>query len=185
MDFSPTVGVGVSVTAPASAHLTPACVLPPGPRRPRSLPRQVGAAVAAGRRYAQGTAAAAARRLRPPVSACERRTVCQLTLTGHSRKVTAARFCTLPHQAATGSADGTVRLWDLHRAACGSRPAQAPSLSAVSRSLPTVLSRCASGPGGVLLQRPALRRPPDHQRTLRPQGPLLGQQVTTPAHCRL
>ncbi|CAG02159.1 unnamed protein product, partial [Tetraodon nigroviridis] len=42
----------------------------------------------------------------------------KLTLTGHSRKVTAARFCTLPHQAATGSADRTIRHWDLHRAAC-------------------------------------------------------------------
>ncbi|XP_053736339.1 protein Atg16l2-like isoform X2 [Synchiropus splendidus] len=41
----------------------------------------------------------------------------QLTLTGHSRKVTSARFSSL-HQVATGSADGTVRLWDLHRAAC-------------------------------------------------------------------
>ncbi|CAJ1066353.1 protein Atg16l2 [Xyrichtys novacula] len=42
----------------------------------------------------------------------------KLTLTGHSRKVTAARFSTLPHQVVTGSADRTIRLWDLHRAAC-------------------------------------------------------------------
>ncbi|XP_056904499.1 protein Atg16l2-like isoform X1 [Takifugu flavidus] len=42
----------------------------------------------------------------------------KLTLTGHSRKVTVARFCTLPHQVATGSADRTIRHWDLHRAAC-------------------------------------------------------------------
>ncbi|KAG7225930.1 hypothetical protein INR49_018531, partial [Caranx melampygus] len=42
----------------------------------------------------------------------------KLTLTGHSRKVTAARFSTSPHQVVTGSADRTVRLWDLHRAAC-------------------------------------------------------------------
>ncbi|TNN01390.1 hypothetical protein fugu_010772, partial [Takifugu bimaculatus] len=42
----------------------------------------------------------------------------KLTLTGHSRKVTVARFCTLPHQVATGSTDRTIRHWDLHRAAC-------------------------------------------------------------------
>ncbi|XP_030259492.1 ATG16 autophagy related 16-like 2 isoform X3 [Sparus aurata] len=42
----------------------------------------------------------------------------KLTLTGHSRKVTAARFSSLPHQVVTGSADRTIRLWDLHRAAC-------------------------------------------------------------------
>ncbi|KAM7412396.1 hypothetical protein PAMA_019994 [Pampus argenteus] len=41
----------------------------------------------------------------------------KLTLTGHSRKVTAARFSGL-HQVVTGSADRTIRLWDLHRAAC-------------------------------------------------------------------
>ncbi|XP_031166334.1 autophagy-related protein 16-2-like isoform X2 [Sander lucioperca] len=40
----------------------------------------------------------------------------KLTLTGHSRKVTAARFSSV-HQVVTGSADGTVRLWDLQRAA--------------------------------------------------------------------
>ncbi|XP_077398218.1 ATG16 autophagy related 16-like 2 [Festucalex cinctus] len=42
--------------------------------------------------------------------------VAKLTLTGHSRKVTAARFSR--HQVVTGSADGTVRMWDLQRAAC-------------------------------------------------------------------
>ncbi|XP_061135995.1 protein Atg16l2-like isoform X2 [Syngnathus typhle] len=42
--------------------------------------------------------------------------VAKLTLTGHSRKVTAARFS--GHQVVTGSADGTVRIWDLQRAAC-------------------------------------------------------------------
>ncbi|XP_076591594.1 ATG16 autophagy related 16-like 2 isoform X2 [Chaetodon auriga] len=42
----------------------------------------------------------------------------KLTLTGHSRKVTAARFSSCPHQVVTGSADRTIRLWDLHRAAC-------------------------------------------------------------------
>lgn len=41
----------------------------------------------------------------------------KLTLTGHSRKVTAARFSSL-HQVVTGSADRTIRLWDLQRAAC-------------------------------------------------------------------
>uniref|UniRef100_A0A3P8TXX7 ATG16 autophagy related 16-like 2 (S. cerevisiae) n=1 Tax=Amphiprion percula TaxID=161767 RepID=A0A3P8TXX7_AMPPE len=41
----------------------------------------------------------------------------KVTLTGHSRKVTAARFSSVLHQVATGSADRTVRLWDLHRAA--------------------------------------------------------------------
>ncbi|XP_061828415.1 autophagy-related protein 16-1 isoform X2 [Nerophis lumbriciformis] len=40
----------------------------------------------------------------------------KLTLTGHKRKVTAARFSL--HQVVTGSADGTIRLWDPHRAAC-------------------------------------------------------------------
>ncbi|XP_061682936.1 beta-arrestin-1 isoform X2 [Syngnathoides biaculeatus] len=44
------------------------------------------------------------------------RPVAKLTLTGHSRKVTAARFSR--HQVVTGSADGTVRTWDLRRAAC-------------------------------------------------------------------
>ncbi|XP_040901578.1 protein Atg16l2 isoform X2 [Toxotes jaculatrix] len=42
----------------------------------------------------------------------------KLTLTGHSRKVTAARFSSLSHQVVTGSADRTIRLWDLQRAAC-------------------------------------------------------------------
>ncbi|XP_021164859.2 protein Atg16l2 isoform X1 [Fundulus heteroclitus] len=42
----------------------------------------------------------------------------KVTLTGHSRKVTAARFTCAPHQVVTGSTDRTVRLWDLTRAAC-------------------------------------------------------------------
>ncbi|XP_016887788.1 ATG16 autophagy related 16-like 2 isoform X2 [Cynoglossus semilaevis] len=42
----------------------------------------------------------------------------KLTLTGHSRKVTAARFSGFLHHVVTGSADRTIRLWDLHRAAC-------------------------------------------------------------------
>ncbi|XP_005737566.1 autophagy-related protein 16-2 isoform X2 [Pundamilia nyererei] len=42
----------------------------------------------------------------------------KVTLTGHSRKVTAARFSSITHQVVTGSADGTIRLWDLRRAAC-------------------------------------------------------------------
>ncbi|XP_076002156.1 ATG16 autophagy related 16-like 2 [Genypterus blacodes] len=42
----------------------------------------------------------------------------KLTLTGHRRKVTAARFSRDPHHVVTGSLDRTVRLWDLQRAAC-------------------------------------------------------------------
>ncbi|XP_028857351.1 ATG16 autophagy related 16-like 2 isoform X2 [Denticeps clupeoides] len=42
----------------------------------------------------------------------------KLTLTGHTRKVTAARFKCSLWQVVTGSADRTVKLWDLHRAAC-------------------------------------------------------------------
>ncbi|XP_034024594.1 autophagy-related protein 16-2-like [Thalassophryne amazonica] len=39
----------------------------------------------------------------------------KLTLTGHSKKVTAAKFSV--RQVVTGSADRTIRLWDLRRAA--------------------------------------------------------------------
>ncbi|XP_016327374.1 autophagy-related protein 16-2-like isoform X2 [Sinocyclocheilus anshuiensis] len=42
----------------------------------------------------------------------------KLTLTGHSRKVTAARFKYSQRQVVTGSADRTVKIWDLQRAAC-------------------------------------------------------------------
>ncbi|XP_026119206.1 autophagy-related protein 16-2-like [Carassius auratus] len=42
----------------------------------------------------------------------------KLTLTGHSRKVTAARFKCSQKQVVTGSADRTVKIWDLQRAAC-------------------------------------------------------------------
>ncbi|XP_066521404.1 protein Atg16l2 isoform X2 [Hoplias malabaricus] len=42
----------------------------------------------------------------------------KFTLTGHSRKVTAARFKCNLKQVVTGSADRTVKIWDLHRAAC-------------------------------------------------------------------
>ncbi|KAJ0022526.1 hypothetical protein NQD34_010016 [Periophthalmus magnuspinnatus] len=42
----------------------------------------------------------------------------KLTLTGHRRKVCAARFCSAPPLVVTGSADGSIRLWDLHREAC-------------------------------------------------------------------
>lgn len=46
--------------------------------------------------------------------------MCQVTLTGHSRKVTAAKFTSSIHQVVTGGADRTIRLWDAHRAACES-----------------------------------------------------------------
>ncbi|XP_026138607.1 ATG16 autophagy related 16-like 2 isoform X3 [Carassius auratus] len=42
----------------------------------------------------------------------------KVTLTGHSRKVTAARFKYSQRQVVTGSADRTVKIWDLQRAAC-------------------------------------------------------------------
>ncbi|XP_015197133.1 protein Atg16l2 isoform X2 [Lepisosteus oculatus] len=42
----------------------------------------------------------------------------KLTLTGHSRKVTAAKFKCSLRQVVTGSADRTVKIWDLHRPAC-------------------------------------------------------------------
>ncbi|XP_055015822.1 protein Atg16l2-like [Boleophthalmus pectinirostris] len=42
----------------------------------------------------------------------------KLTLTGHRRKVCAARFCSTPPLVVTGSADGSIRLWDLQREAC-------------------------------------------------------------------
>ncbi|XP_076833513.1 ATG16 autophagy related 16-like 2 [Brachyhypopomus gauderio] len=42
----------------------------------------------------------------------------KFTLTGHSRKVTAARFKSHLKQVVTGSADRTVKIWDLQRAAC-------------------------------------------------------------------
>lgn len=92
--------------------------------------------------------------------------LCQLTLTGHRRRVTAARFCTLPHQVVTGSADRTVRRWDLHRAACESDPQVNNNHLATIHSLMVQMFRCAGGAGDVLLQRPGLCRPPDHHRTL-------------------
>lgn len=42
----------------------------------------------------------------------------KLTLSGHRRKVSAARFCSAPPLVVTGSADGSIRLWDLQREAC-------------------------------------------------------------------
>ncbi|XP_056118528.1 protein Atg16l2-like isoform X2 [Rhinichthys klamathensis goyatoka] len=42
----------------------------------------------------------------------------KVTLTGHSRKVTAAKFKYSQRQVVTGSADRTVKIWDLQRAAC-------------------------------------------------------------------
>ncbi|XP_077466857.1 protein Atg16l2-like [Stigmatopora argus] len=47
---------------------------------------------------------------------CLDRPVAKLTLTGHGRKVTAARFSR--HQVLTASADGSLRMWDPQRAAC-------------------------------------------------------------------
>ncbi|KAJ7990117.1 hypothetical protein DPEC_G00296990 [Dallia pectoralis] len=44
--------------------------------------------------------------------------VLKLTLTGHSRKVTSAKFKCSMRQVVTGSADRTIKIWDLHRAAC-------------------------------------------------------------------
>ncbi|KAL6104895.1 atg16l2 [Pungitius sinensis] len=44
--------------------------------------------------------------------------VAKLTLTGHRRKVTAARFSGCLHQVVTGSEDRSIRVWDLQRAAC-------------------------------------------------------------------
>ncbi|XP_048837764.1 protein Atg16l2-like isoform X2 [Brienomyrus brachyistius] len=42
----------------------------------------------------------------------------KFTLTGHSRKVTAAKFKCSLRQVVTGSADRTVKVWDLQRVAC-------------------------------------------------------------------
>ncbi|KAM8905058.1 ATG16 autophagy related 16-like 2 isoform 2-T2 [Spinachia spinachia] len=44
--------------------------------------------------------------------------VAKLTLTGHRRKVTAARFSGCLHHVVTGSEDRSIRMWDLQRAAC-------------------------------------------------------------------
>lgn len=42
----------------------------------------------------------------------------KLTLTGHRRKVCASRFCSATPLVVTGSADGSIRLWDVQREAC-------------------------------------------------------------------
>ncbi|MBN3293566.1 A16L2 protein, partial [Polypterus senegalus] len=42
----------------------------------------------------------------------------QCTLTGHSRKVTSAKFKSSHHHVVTGSVDRTVKIWDLQRTAC-------------------------------------------------------------------
>lgn len=42
----------------------------------------------------------------------------QETLSGHTDKVTAAKFKLTRHQAVTGSRDRTVKEWDLGRAYC-------------------------------------------------------------------
>lgn len=41
-----------------------------------------------------------------------------LTLTGHAAKVNAAKFLGTPHKIASGSADRTIKLWDVHQGAC-------------------------------------------------------------------
>lgn len=69
----------------------------------------------------------------------------QVTLTGHLRKVTAARFSSVPHQVVTGSTDKTIRQWDVHRAACQSSAPVVlttpnPHLSSVTHLLTSQLS---------------------------------------------
>lgn len=46
----------------------------------------------------------------------------QETLSGHTDKVTAAKFKLTRHQAVTGSRDRTVKEWDLGRAYCEAQP---------------------------------------------------------------
>ncbi|KAF3830115.1 hypothetical protein GH733_001540 [Mirounga leonina] len=52
------------------------------------------------------------------------------TLSGHTDKVTAAKFKLTRHQAVTGSRDRTVKEWDLGRAYCEAQPPPSPSLPA-------------------------------------------------------
>lgn len=46
----------------------------------------------------------------------------QETLSGHTDKVTAAKFKLTRHHAVTGSRDRTVKEWDLNRAYCEPPP---------------------------------------------------------------
>lgn len=48
------------------------------------------------------------------------------TLSGHTDKVTAAKFKLTRHQAVTGSRDRTVKEWDLCRAYCEAQPSPSP-----------------------------------------------------------
>ena len=50
----------------------------------------------------------------------------QETLSGHTDKVTAAKFKLTRHQAVTGSRDRTVKEWDLGRAYCEAPPCPLP-----------------------------------------------------------
>ena len=50
----------------------------------------------------------------------------QETLSGHTDKVTAAKFKLTRHQAVTGSRDRTVKEWDLGRAYCEVQPFPLP-----------------------------------------------------------
>lgn len=50
----------------------------------------------------------------------------QETLSGHTDKVTAAKFKLTRHQAVTGSRDRTVKEWDLGRAYCEAQPHPTP-----------------------------------------------------------
>lgn len=56
----------------------------------------------------------------------------QETLSGHTDKVTAAKFKLTMHQAVTGSRDRTVKEWDLGRAYCEAQPSPFPR----ARTLP-------------------------------------------------
>lgn len=50
----------------------------------------------------------------------------QETLSGHTDKVTAAKFKLTRHEAVTGSRDRTVKEWDLGRAYCETQPPPRP-----------------------------------------------------------
>lgn len=56
----------------------------------------------------------------------------QETLSGHTDKVTAAKFKLTRHQAVTGSRDRTVKEWDLCRAYCEAQPSPSPPTRTLS-----------------------------------------------------